>query len=99
MTTTTLPHVMIAPVREVRPRAVASPAAPIEVRQTDVVRARDQSVGIDDDPFHDPLLGWIGLVMAIVIVLNLALGGLFYWGVQYQSPSWNANSFPSPVVH
>ena len=98
MTTTTMPGLVIAPVIDVRETAKVSPASSTQIA---AVAPRSQIDGAEahDDPFHDPLLGFIGLVIAVVVVLNLMLGGLFFWGVQYQSPSWNNRSYPAPLVH
>jgi hypothetical protein len=52
-----------------------------------------------DDPFHDPLLRGIGAAFIVLAVVVLALTALIIWGVQYHTPSWNANSFPAPIVH
>lgn len=57
-----------------------------------------ESIGTDD-PFHDPLLLGIGIAFFILAVVILALTGLIHWGVEYQAPPWNANSFPPPVPH
>jgi hypothetical protein len=97
MTTTTMPGLVIAPVVDVRDTAkvyAASSTPPVDIAP------RVQVDGVEglDDPFHDPLLGLIGAMIALVVVLNLALGGLYFWGVQYQSPSWNSRSYPAPLV-
>jgi hypothetical protein len=52
-----------------------------------------------DDPFHDPVLGGIGIAFAVVAVAILLLTGLIHWGVGYRTPPWNANSYPPPIVH
>lgn len=52
-----------------------------------------------DDPFHDPLMIGIGIVVFVVALIILGLTGLFYWGVEIRTPPWNANSFPPPIVH
>ena len=52
-----------------------------------------------DDPFHDPLLGGIALAFVLVAVAILLVTGLIHWGVEYQTPPWNANSYPPPVVY
>ena len=97
MTTTTMPGLVIAPVIKVRDAATVYPARSTQPAD---VAARSQVDGAEphDDPFHDPLLGFIGVMIALVVVLNLALGGLYFWGVEYQSPSWNSNSYPAPLV-
>lgn len=51
------------------------------------------------DPFHDPLLQGLGIFFIVTTVVMFALLGLLYWGVQYQQPSWNANSVPPSIVH
>ena len=51
------------------------------------------------DPFHDPVLRGIGLLFVFVGLAILALTCLVIWGVQYDVPGWNANSFPPPLVH
>ncbi len=53
----------------------------------------------NDDPFHDPLMGGIGLAFLLVGVAILLLIGLIHWGVQYRTPPWNANGYPPPIVH
>jgi hypothetical protein len=58
-----------------------------------------QEVGATDDPFHDPLMLGIAIVVLIVTVAILALTGLFYWGVEHHIPSWSSHSFPPPVVY
>lgn len=55
--------------------------------------------GIDEDPFHDPLLIGIGIVFVLLIVAILALTGLIHWGVEYQSPPWNSHAYPPPIAH
>jgi hypothetical protein len=64
-------------------------------RAVPTLAARDPA----DDPFHDPLLIGIGVMFIVVTVVILALGGLYYWGALYGSPSWSANSFPPPIPH
>lgn len=61
--------------------------------------ARSQAPGIDDDPFHDPLLLGIGIAFVLMIVVILALTGLMHWGVEYQSPAWNSYAYPPPIAH
>lgn len=97
MTTTTMPGLVIAPVIDVRDSAKVS--ATSSTRPV-AVTPRVQVDGVEDhdDPFHDPLLGFVGFMIALVVVLNLALGGLYFWGVEYQSPSWNNRSYPAPLV-
>lgn len=41
----------------------------------------------------------IGIAFALVGLAILLLTGLIHWGVEYQAPPWNANSYPPPVVH
>ena len=97
MTTTTMPGLVIAPVVNVRDTAKVYPASsplPVAIAPRVQVHGREDR----DDPFHDPLLGFVGVVIVLVVVLNLALGGLYFWGVQYQSPSWNNRSYPAPLV-
>ena len=57
------------------------------------------TAGIDEDPFHDPLLLAIGIVFVVMFIAILALTGLIHWGVEYQSPSWNSHAYPPPIVH
>ena len=38
-------------------------------------------------------------MFVVYAVVVLALSGLFYWGVMYDVPAWNAHSFPPPIVH
>jgi hypothetical protein len=52
-----------------------------------------------DDPFHDPVMLGIGIAFLLVGLAILLLTGLIHWGVEYQAPPWNANSYPPPVVH
>ena len=97
MTTTTMPGLVIAPVVDARDTAKvyrASSTPPVDIAP----RVQVDSAEHHDDPFHDPLLGFVGAMIALVIVLNLALGGLYFWGVEYQSPSWNNRSYPAPLV-
>ncbi len=39
------------------------------------------------------------LAFALVAFAILLLTGLIHWGVEYQTPPWNAHSYPPPVVH
>ena len=94
MTTTTLPGLVIAPAAAKRIEPVFLP----ETIHAPIAPAGDAQ-GIDEDPFHDPLLYGIGIVAIILLVIGVALGGLMHWGVMYHAPSWSANSFPPPVVH
>lgn len=57
------------------------------------------TTGIDEDPFHDPLLLAIGIAFVIMIVAILALTGLIHWGVEYQSPAWNSHAYPPAISH
>lgn len=41
----------------------------------------------------------IGIAFALVGLAILLLTGLIHWGVEYQAPPCNANSYPPPVVH
>jgi hypothetical protein len=52
-----------------------------------------------NDPFHDPLMLWIGIAFVLMAVVILALTGLIHWGVEYQNPPWNSAAFPPPVPH
>jgi len=52
-----------------------------------------------NDPFHDPVVLGIGITFVIVTLVILAMGGLYYWGVLYGTPSWSNHSFPAPVVY
>ena len=53
----------------------------------------------DNDAFHDPVVLGIGITVVIVTLVILALGGLYYWGVLYGTPSWSNHSFPAPIVY
>jgi hypothetical protein len=57
------------------------------------------TAGIDEDPFHDPLMLVIGVAFVVMIIAILALTGLIHWGVEYQSPSWNSHAYPPPIPH
>ena len=98
MTTTTMPGLVIAPVIDARDTAKVYPARSTQPAGV-APRSKVDHAEAHGDPFHDPLLGFIGFMIALVVVLNLALGGLYFWGVQYQSPSWNNHSYPAPLVH
>jgi hypothetical protein len=52
-----------------------------------------------NDPFHDPVMLGIGIAVVVVTLAIMAMGGLYYWGVLYGTPSWSAHSFPPPVVY
>jgi hypothetical protein len=54
---------------------------------------------VDEDPFHDPLMGAIGIAGIVVTLAIFLLTGLMHWGVMYHSPSWSSHSVPTPVVH
>jgi hypothetical protein len=62
-------------------------------------RSRQPDTAGTDDPFHDPVLGGIGIAFLLVAVALLLLTGLIHWGVEYQTPPWSANSYPPPIVH
>ena len=65
-----------------------------------VVRTvRHTPSGINEDPFHDPMMIGVGVAFLVLAVLILVLTGLMYWGVEHRSPPWNANSYPAPIVH
>ena len=64
-----------------------------------VHETRHAAPGITEDPFHDPLLGGVAFAFIVLGLTVLVLTGLIIWGVQYQVPSWNSNSYPPPVVH
>ena len=66
---------------------------------TMVHRSKETFPDPTDDPFHDPLLKGIGAAFVALALIVLVLTGLMIWGVQYRTPSWNANSFPPPIVH
>ena len=55
--------------------------------------------GVDDDPFHDPVLAWIGVAFVLMIVVIVLMTGLVHWGVEYQSPSWNSYAYPPAIAH
>jgi len=61
-------------------------------------RARPETTDTDD-PFHDPLLGGIGIAFVLLAIAIVLLTGLIHWGVEYRTPPWNANSYPPPIVH
>jgi hypothetical protein len=52
-----------------------------------------------DDPFHDPLIGGIGIAVLVITIVIFALGGLLHWGVMYHSPAWSSHSYPPAIVH
>ena len=60
-----------------------------------VLVARDTG----DDPFHDPLMLGIGIAVVVVTLVILAIGGLYYWGTLYGTPSWGSHSFPAPSIY
>jgi hypothetical protein len=64
-------------------------------------RTGSELVGPDtgNDPFHDPMMLGIGITVVVVTLVILAMGGLYYWGVLYGTPSWSTHSFPPPVVY
>jgi hypothetical protein len=55
--------------------------------------------GVNDDPFHDPVLRWIGVAFVLLIVAIVLLTGLVQWGVEYQSPAWNSHAYPPAIAH
>ena len=57
------------------------------------------SAGIDEDPFHDPLMRAIGIMFVVMFIAILAVTGLIHWGVEYGSPSWSSHAYPPPIVH
>ena len=59
----------------------------------------DPPTGVNDDPFHDPVLLWIGVAFVLMLVAIVLLTGLVHWGVEYQSPSWNSHAYPLPIAH
>jgi hypothetical protein len=63
-----------------------APAAPVEPIGT-------------EDPFHDPVLMWIGLAFVLMLIVIVVLTGVVHWGVEYQSPSWNSHAYPPAIVH
>ena len=64
-------------------------------------RTNSEFVGGDtgSDPFHDPVILGIGIAVVVVTLVILAVGGVYYWGVLYDAPSWGANSFPPPLTY
>ena len=64
-------------------------------------RAGSEPMGQDtgNDAFHDPVVFGIGIMFVIVTLVILAMGGLYYWGVLYGTPSWGNHSFPAPVLY
>jgi hypothetical protein len=60
-----------------------------------------EAVGRDagTDVFHDPVVLGIGIAFVIATLVILAMGGLYYWGVLYGTPSWSNHSFPAPIVY
>jgi thiosulfate reductase cytochrome b subunit len=60
---------------------------------------KDIASGMTDDPFHDPALGGVAFAFVILGLVILVLTGLLIWGVEYRTPSWNANSYPPPIAH
>ena len=53
----------------------------------------------NNDPFHDPIVIGIGVVVAVVTLAMLAIGGVHYWGQLYDTPPWGAHSFPPPLTY
>jgi len=68
---------------------------------TETYRAGSEPVGPDtgSDAFHDPVVLGIGIAFVIVTLVILAMGGLYYWGALYGTPSWSNHSFPAPLVY
>jgi len=64
-------------------------------------RTGSEPVGRDTghDAFRDPVVIGIGVTVVIVTLVIVAMGGLYYWGVLYGTPSWSNHSFPAPVVY
>lgn len=65
--------------------------------------AEDQAhptiAGVDEDPFHDPLLLAIGIAFVVMVIAILVLTGLIHWGIEYQAPAWNSHAYPPPIAH
>ncbi len=57
------------------------------------------TMGLNEDPFHDPLMLAISVVFVVMLIAILAATGLIHWGVSYQSPSWSSHAYPPPIVH
>ena len=52
-----------------------------------------------DDPFHDPLMLAIGVVLLITALAILIASGVVHWGVEYGHPAWNSHSYPPPISY
>jgi hypothetical protein len=55
--------------------------------------------GATDDPFHDPLMLAIGVVLLLTAFAIVIATGVIHWGVEYGQPAWNSHSFPPPISY
>ena len=78
---------------------VSLSSAAHELREKFAHSVIDPPTGIDDDPFHDPVLRWIGAAFILMLLVIVLLTGLVHWGVEYQSPSWNSHAYPAAIAH
>ena len=53
----------------------------------------------NNDPFHDPIVLGIGVAVIVITLVIAAMGGIYYWGANYDVPAWNSHSFPAPAVY
>ena len=54
---------------------------------------------VPDDPFHDPRLKYVGLLLLLTVLAGPAVLGAIYVGSSYGTPSWSAASVPPPISH
>jgi hypothetical protein len=50
------------------------------------------------DPFTDPLMRLIGVVLVLFLLATVFGLAVIYVGASYARPSWNEHSVPSPEV-
>ncbi len=55
--------------------------------------------GATDDPFHDPLMLAIGVVLLLTALAIVVATGVIHWGVEYGHPAWNSHSVPPPISY
>lgn len=54
---------------------------------------------IPEDPFHDPRMKYIGILLSVMLLAGVFVMTAIYFGSMYGAPSWSSASVPPAIAH